>query len=169
MQPQIQVRPAAGADVAAIARIYGHYVLHSSATFEIEPPSAEEMAARRSGMVALGLPYLVAESGGGVVGYAYASPYRPRAAYRFTVEDSVYVDPEQVGRGYGCALLGALIGECRRGPWRQMIAVIGGGDNEASIRLHRRFAFREAGTLAGVGCKFNRWIDTILIQRELLA
>ncbi len=102
-----------------------------------------------------------------VVGYAYASPYRPRPAYRFTVEDSVYVHPEHLGRGIGRVLLAALIEHCEQGPWRQMIAVIGDSANQASIRLHQHFGFRNVGTLFEVGFKFDRWLDTVLMQREL--
>jgi phosphinothricin acetyltransferase len=125
------------------------------------------MARRQSEIVRRGMPYLVAEADGAVVGYAYANAYRPRAGYRFTVEDSIYVDPSQVGRGCGQALLGALIEVCEQGPWRQMIAVIGDGDNAASVRLHERFGFREAGRLISVGFKLDRWVDCVLMQRAL--
>ncbi|MBI1354341.1 MAG: GNAT family N-acetyltransferase [Acidobacteria bacterium] len=161
------VRESAEADIAAIARIYGHHVLHGSATFELEPPDEAEMARRRAAILEAGLPYLVAEIDGRVVGYAYAGAYRPRPAYRFTVEDSVYVDPACIGKGCGKALLGALIERCEQGPWRQMIAVIGDSGNAASIGLHERFGFRHAGTLLKVGYKFERWVDTVLMQREL--
>jgi phosphinothricin acetyltransferase len=127
------------------------------------------MAQRRSGILAHGLPYLVVEQGGVVLGYAYASAYRPRPAYRFTVEDSIYVDPEYAGRGCGRLLLAGLIEDCERGPWRQMIAVIGDSGNTASIRLHRHFGFRSAGTLFAVGFKFDKWVDTVLMQRKLSA
>jgi L-amino acid N-acyltransferase YncA len=109
----------------------------------------------------------VAERHGAVVGYAYAGPYRPRPAYRFTVEDSIYVDPLHLGQGCGRALLAALIEHCERGPWRQMIAVIGDSGNRASIGLHERFGFRLAGTLHAVGFKFGRWVDSVLMQRAL--
>ena len=161
------IRPSIEDDLSEIARIYGHHVLHGSATFELAPPGRDEMATRRSAILALGLPYLVAEHDGAVVGFAYASPYRPRPAYRFTVEDSIYIDPQHVARGCGRVLLGALIDHCERGPWRQMIAVIGDSGNTASIRLHRHFRFRVAGTLLAVGFKFDRWVDTVLMQREL--
>jgi phosphinothricin acetyltransferase len=164
---QLRIRPSTEEDVTAIARIYSYYVLHSSATFEVDAPTKDEIAQRRSGILALGLPYLVAELEEAVVGYAYASAYRPRPAYRFTVEDSIYVDPGHVGQGCGRALLAGLIEECERGPWRQMIAVIGDSGNTASIRLHRHFQFRSAGTLISVGFKFNQWVDTVLMQREL--
>jgi L-amino acid N-acyltransferase YncA len=164
---QFLVRPSTEDDLSDIARIYGHYVLHSSATFEVDPPSRDEMAKRHFDIVTLGLPYLVAEQDGAVAGYAYASAYRPRPAYRFTVEDSIYIDPQHTGRGCGRILLAALIEHCERGPWRQMIAVIGDSGNTASIRLHQHFRFRGVGTLCAVGFKFNRWVDTVLMQREL--
>jgi phosphinothricin acetyltransferase len=168
---QFVVRPSTPHDLSDITRIYGHYVLHSSATFEVDPPSRDEMAQRRAGILALGLPFLTAERHGArhgaVAGYAYASRYRPRPAYRFTVEDSIYVDPQHVGCGCGHVLLAALIEHCERGPWRQMIAVIGDSGNTASIRLHQGFGFRHAGTLRSVGFKFNQWVDTVLMQREI--
>ena len=162
------VRPSTEDDLSVITRIYSHYVLHSAATFELDPPPPDEMEKRRARILALGLPYLVAEHQQTVVGYAYASPYRPRPAYRFTVEDSIYIDPDHVGHGCGRALLAALIEHCERGPIRQMIAVIGDSANAASIRLHQHFRFRQVGTLSAVGFKFDRWIDTVLMQRELI-
>jgi phosphinothricin acetyltransferase len=167
MVSSVVVRPATEQDVAEFTRIYQHYVLHSCATFETDAPEADEMARRRAAVLALGLPYLAAEDDGRVVGYAYANAYRARAAYRFTVEDSIYIDPACVGRGCGQALLGALIAECGRGPWRQMIAVIGDSENAASVGLHRRFGFREVGRLSAVGFKLGRWVDTVLMQRAL--
>ena len=114
-----------------------------------------------------GLPYLVAEIEGRVVGYGYAAPYRSRSAYRFTVEDSVYIAADCGGLGLGSALLAALIGRCRTGPWQQMVAVIGDSENHASIGLHRKFGFRHVGTLQRVGFKFGRWVDSVLMQRPL--
>jgi phosphinothricin acetyltransferase len=163
----IVVRLATEQDVAEITRIYGHYVLHTCATFELEPPGCDEMAGRRARILELGLPYLVAEEAGRVVGYAYANAYRPRAAYQFTVEDSIYIDPANVGRGCGQALLAALIERCEQGPWRQMVAVIGDSGNAASVGLHERFGFRQVGTLSSVGFKHGRWVDTVLMQRVL--
>ena len=164
---QCLVRPSTDSDLDAIARIYAHHVLHGSATFELDPPTRDEMATRRAAILSQGLPYLVAEHEDAVVGYAYASAYRPRPAYRFTVEDSIYIDAHHAGRGCGRALLGALIEHCERGDWRQMIAVIGDSGNQASIGLHERFGFRLAGTLHAVGFKFGRWVDTVLMQRAL--
>jgi L-amino acid N-acyltransferase YncA len=161
------VRAAAEADLPAITAIYSHHVLHGSASFETVPPAADEMARRRSDVLRRGLPFLVAEREGVVAGYAYASSYRPRPAYRFSVEDSLYVHPAHIRRGLGRLLLEQLIGECERGEWRQMIAVIGDSANAASICLHEAFGFRRVGVLEAVGFKFGRWVDTVLMQRPL--
>jgi L-amino acid N-acyltransferase YncA len=161
------VRDARAADMAAVQAIYAHHVLHGLATFEEVPPSVEEMTARRAAAVDAGLPFLVAELAGAVVGYSYAASYRPRPAYRHTLEDSVYVADGLAGRGIGAALLEALIARCELGPWRQMIAIIGDTGNAASIALHRRFGFAPVGTLQAVGWKLGRWVDTVLMQRTL--
>jgi phosphinothricin acetyltransferase len=163
----VTVRDAAEADLPTLQAIYAHHVLHGLASFEEEPPPVEEMRSRWRKVLALGLPYLVAELDGAVVGYAYAGSYRPRAAYRFTVENSVYVRDGLAGRGVGRALLDALIARCEAGPWRQMLAVIGNLGNEASIALHRRCGFRMIGILESVGHKHGRWVDTVLMQRAL--
>ena len=163
----VKIRPATGADMDAIAAIYAHHVRHGTASFEIDPPDAAEIARRWSDVERRNLPYLVSEVNGAVVGYAYASPYRPRAAYRFTVENSVYVHPACLGRGLGRILLWALIDACRQRGCRQMIAVIGDSANIASIRLHESFGFRRAGVLRAVGLKFGRWLDTVLMQLPL--
>jgi L-amino acid N-acyltransferase YncA len=165
--PPVLIRDAAEADMAAVQAIYSHHVLHGLASFEETPPGVDEMLARREAVLQLGLPYLVAERDGGVVGYSYATAYRPRPAYRFTVEDSVYVAEGLAGRGIGSALLGELIARCEAGPWRQMLAVIGDSGNTASLGLHRRHGFAPAGTLRSVGFKFGRWVDTVLMQRQL--
>jgi L-amino acid N-acyltransferase YncA len=163
----ILFRASIPADVPAIAEIYAHYVRHTTASFETEPPDAHEMARRRDAVLSVGLPWLVAEADRAVTGYAYAAPYRPRGAYRFTVEDSIYIHPEYAGQGIGSELLGRLIEGCEAWGARQMIAVIGGSDNAASIRLHTRFGFRHAATLDAVGYKFDRWVDSVLMQRAL--
>lgn len=167
------IRPSTEDDVAEITRIYAHYVHTSTATFELEPPTCEEMSQRRAKILKLGLPYLVAEQEAGqendekIVGYAYAGQYRPRPGYQYTIGDSVYIDPQHLGEGLGQALLTTLITQCEQGPWRQMIAVIGDTANTASMRLHERHGFRTIGTLYSVGWKFNRWVDSILMQRAL--
>lgn len=161
------VRDATPADMPAIQAIYAREVLHGLASFEEEPPSADELRARRDGILVLGLPYLAAELDGRVVGYSYASPYRPRPAYRNTVEDSVYVAPEARGRGVGRALLTALIERCESGPWRRMIAVIGDSGNAGSVALHERLGFLRVGTLDAVGFKLGQWVDTVLMCRPL--
>lgn len=163
----VRVRDARAEDMAAIQAIYAHHVLHGLATFEEVPPSAEELDARRAAVLGAGLPYIVAESGGEVVGYSYATAYRPRPAYRFTVEDSIYVQDGRGGQGVGSALLAELIARCEAGPWRQMIAVIGNSGNAGSIALHRRYGFAPAGLLHDVGFKFGRWVDSVLMQRPL--
>ncbi|GGC61321.1 GNAT family N-acetyltransferase [Chelatococcus reniformis] len=165
--PAATVRAAIDADMEAVCAIYAHYVRHGLATFEEEPPSAAEMRARRTTVEATGLPYLVADIDGAVVGYSYATAYRLRPAYRHTVENSVYVRLGMGGHGLGSALLAELIERCERGPWRQMLAVIGDSDNAASIALHRRMGFRAVGTLTSVGFKMGRWVDTVLMQRPL--
>lgn len=165
----ITVRASELRDVPVIADIYRFHVLRGTGTFEVEPPDAAEMERRWRELTAGNLPWLVAEDKGQVLGYAYAGPYRPRIGYRFTVEDSVYVRADQAGRGAGSLLLARLIAECESRGLRQMIAVIGDSDNQASIRLHRRFGFRDAGVLREVGFKFGRWLDTVFMQRTLAA
>jgi L-amino acid N-acyltransferase YncA len=161
------VRPSREADLAAITRIYAHHVLHGLASFEEVPPDEAELAARRRDVLEHGLPSLVAEQAGEIVGYCYAAPYRARSAYRFTIEDSVYIDAGHVGQGIGRALLSRLIDLCEQGPWRQMIAVIGDSQNHASIRLHKAEGFQIIGTHPAVGFKFGRWVDSVLMQRDL--
>jgi len=161
------VRDAIDADMEAVARIYAHHVERGLATFEEVPPTAAEMLARRAKVLAIGAPYLVAEIDGEVVGYCYATPYHARAAYRHTLEDSVYVAPGLGGRGVGGALLAALIARCEVGPWRWIVAIIGDSGNAASIALHRRHGFAPVGTLRSVGFKLGRWVDTPIMQRAL--
>jgi phosphinothricin acetyltransferase len=161
------VRLSTEQDIAAITAIYSHHVLHGAGSFEIDPPDEAEIARRRAAVLERGLPYLVAEIDGAITGYAYAGAYRPRPAYRFTVENSVYVHPDLCGRGIGRALMAPLIQGCEQAGARQMIAVIGDSANTASIRLHENFGFRHVGVLHAVGYKFDRWLDTVLMQREL--
>jgi L-amino acid N-acyltransferase YncA len=161
------IREARDADVGQIAAIYGHHVLTGLASFEEAAPSEGEMRERMRAVHALGTPYLVAEEGGLILGYSYATLYRARAAYRFTLEDSVYVRDGCGGKGIGRALLQELIDGCRKGPWKQMVAVIGDSANHPSIGLHRALGFREVGTLEAVGFKFGRWVDSVLMQRAL--
>lgn len=162
----VSLRPAVEADVAAIAAIYRHHVAHGAASFELEPPSEGEMLRRWRAIVEGGYPYLAALAAGEVVGYAYASAYRTRPAYRHTVENSVYIRADQHGRGIGRLLLERLIEDCAARGFRQMIAVI--GDNApASIALHAALGFEHVGRLRAVGFKFGRWCDTTLMQRAL--
>lgn len=153
--------------MSAVASIYAKHVLHGLASFEEVPPSLDEMKSRRAGVLRLGLPYLVAELDGHVIGYSYATFYRARPAYRYTVEDSVYVEDGLHGRGIGTALLAELIARCERGQWRQMLAVIGDSANAPSIALHRRLGFTPAGNLCSVGFKHGRWVDSVFMQRAL--
>lgn len=163
----VLVRDATERDMVAVRAIYAHHVTHGLATFEEKPPDVEELLVRRLSVLKMGLPYLVAENEGRVVGYSYATSYRPRPAYRFTVEDSVYLEEGLGGKGIGRSLLGALIERCEAGPWRQMLAVIGNSANAGSVGLHRSLGFRPVGTLQAVGFKLGRWVDTVLMQREL--
>ena len=164
---RLAVRNSTDADVPAVHRIYAYHVLHGLGSFEEKPPSVAEMKRRRDDVIAHGLPYLVADIDGTVVGYSYATLYRARSAYRYTVEDSVYVDEGVLRKGVGRALLSAVIARCEAGRWRQMVAVIGDSGNAASIRLHASLGFRLVGTLRAVGFKMGRWADTVLMQREL--
>ena len=161
------IRPAAAGDVAAIAAIYGHHVRTGTASFERAAPAAAEISRRWREIRAHGLPYLVAERAGRIVGFAYASRHRTRSGYRFTVEDSVYVDAAELGRGNGRALLGNLVEVCAGLGYRQMVAVIGGSDQWPSIGLHRALGFARVGMLPAAGAKFGGWIDVVLMQRAL--
>lgn len=161
------VRDAQDDDMGSVQAIYAHHVLHGTASFEEAPPAFVEMQRRRADVLARGLPYLVAELDGRVAGYSYATPYRTRSAYRFTIENSVYVDHASHRAGIGRALLTELIARCERGDWRQMIAIIGGSSHAASIGLHAALGFRHVGTLRSVGLKFGCWHDSVLMQRPL--
>jgi len=165
----VTVRDATAADMDQIQSIYAFYVARSAASFEEEPPSVEEMERRRAATVARGLPYLVAEEKGEVLGYCYAGYWRTRSAYRYTVEDSIYVAPFVARRGIGRILLGELIERCTRMGYRRMIAVIGDSANQGSIGLHRSLGFRQEGVLRGVGLKFGRWVDVVIMHRVLVA
>lgn len=167
MPPILQVRPARAADLPTIQAIYAPEVLEGTATFELEPPDAAEIGTRLAKVEAQSLPWLVAELNGAVAGYAYATRYRDRPAYRFTVEDTVYVARSARGHGLGRALLAALLDGARAAGMRQMVAVIGDTANEGSIRLHQACGFAHVGTLRDVGFKFGRWLDTVLMQRSL--
>jgi L-amino acid N-acyltransferase YncA len=166
--PSVSVRPATPSDIPAIARIYGQSVINGTATFELDPPGEAEMAARMAHIVEGGYPYFAAELDGAFAGYAYAAAYRLRPAYRFTVENSLYVDPGAQRRGIGRALLEALIEACGKRGFRQMVAVIGDSANQAaSVALHKAAGFRTVGALDHVGFKHGRWVDTLLMQRAL--
>ena len=162
--PKILVRPSKAGDIAVIAEIYGHHVLNGLASFELMAPSVAEMGKRRADLIGRNFPYLVAEIEGRVVGYAYASLYHTRPAYRFALEDSVYIHKDFAGRGVGRMLLDALIESCEKTGCRQLIAVIGDSDNAASIKLHAACGFKCTGTLKAVGFKFGRWVDSVIMQ-----
>ncbi|MEX6507345.1 N-acetyltransferase family protein [Jiella sp. M17.18] len=162
------IRPATRADVPAITSIYEHAVLHGTATYELTPPDEAEMANRFEATIGQGYPYIVAEgSDGTVVGYAYANAFRTRPAYRWSVEDSIYLAPEAKGQGIGRALLTRLVEVATESGFRQMVAVIGGSDHAPSIKLHERAGFRMIGIFEKSGFKFGRWIDTVLMQLPL--
>jgi len=161
------IRAATSADAEALAAIYGHHVLHGFGTFEEVPPAAAEMESRRLAVIAYGLPYLVAEEAGRVLGYAYAAPFRARAAYRYTVEDSIYIAPDAQGRGVGRALLTAVLERCEHLGMRQVVAVIGDSANAGSIGLHRALGFEPAGAGKAVGFKHGRWVDIVWMQKAL--
>jgi L-amino acid N-acyltransferase YncA len=163
----VTIRPSCDDDVTAITAIYAYHVRHGLASFEEVPPDAEEIARRRQAIVERGLPYLVAERAGKVIGYCYAGPFRPRIAYRFTLEDSVYVDAAEIGRGIGRRLLEAVLARSVELGYRQMVAVIGGRETVGSIRLHEALGFSHIGVLPAVGFKFGRWIDIVMMQRGL--
>jgi L-amino acid N-acyltransferase YncA len=169
---EIALRPATPADIPAITRIYAHAVIHGTASFELEPPDETEMTRRMQAMLSGGFPYIVAENAGAlmgqaILGYAYAGPYRTRPAYRFTVEDSIYVDPNAHRRGIGRVLLACLIEESESRGFRQMLAVIGDSAQTPSIQVHRALGFRMVGSFENVGFKFGRWLDSVLMQRDL--
>jgi phosphinothricin acetyltransferase len=167
VEASLTIRPAGPDDLAAVAAIYAHYVTGSVATFDETPPSADDWRRRLDDLGARGLPFLVAVAEGRIAGYAYAGPWRPKPAYRHTVEDSVYLAPECSGRGFGSALLRSVLDGCARAGMRQVVAVIADTGSDASAALHRRLGFTEAGRLAAVGFKHGRWVDTLLMQYTL--
>ncbi|MEO8309986.1 MAG: N-acetyltransferase family protein [Caldimonas sp.] len=161
------IRPSTADDLSAVTAIYGWHVRHGTGTFEIDPPGLDDMARRREDVLAKGLPYLVLEGEGEVCGYAYANHFRPRPAYRFCLEDSVYVAADQAGRGFGRLLLSELLARCEAAGARQMLAVIGDSQNVGSIGVHRALGFAHAGTIRSAGWKFERWLDVVVMQRHL--
>jgi len=161
------LRDCAPGDAEAIAAIYAHHVRFGLGTFEEMPPSVDEIRQRRDSILALGLPFLVATAGDRIVGYAYAGPYRTRSAYRYTLEDSIYVAPDATGCGIGRALLARLVERCNALGYRQMVAVIGDSGNQASVRLHAALGFVRIGIQPAVGFKHGRWVDSVLMQRTL--
>lgn len=167
MSLPLVITDATDADMGEIQAIYAWHVLHGIASFETEPPSVANMMARRAAVLDQGLPWLAARLDGRVVGYCYLGLYRPRHAYRFTVEDSVYIHDRMGGRGIGYALLAEAIDRAQRDGRRQMLAVIGNSGNIGSIRLHEKLGFRLIGTMDAVGFKKGRWVDTLLMQRSL--
>ena len=160
----IIVRSAETGDMARVQAIYAHHVLHGTASFEEISPDTAKMLRRRDTVLAAGLPYLVAENGGVIIGYAYAGVYRTRTAYRHTAEDSVYLAPDATGLGAGRALLAQVIALSAAAGYRELVAIIGDSGNTASIGLHRALGFRDVGTLRNVGLKFGRWLDTVIMQ-----
>jgi L-amino acid N-acyltransferase YncA len=163
----MHIRAIVDGDLRAVQAIYAHHVANSLGTFETEPPDTKEMRARYTDIVQAGLPYLVAERDGRIAGYAYANQFRTRAAYRSTVEDSVYVSHDAIGLGIGQALLNELIERCTAMGLRQMLAVIGDSQNAASIGAHRACGFSYVGVMTSVGRKFDRWVDVVIMQRSL--
>lgn len=160
------IRDAEPADMAAITEIYANSVLNGTATYELTPPDLDEMTRRFMAMSSAGYPYIVAEEDGQLLGYAYAGPFRTRPAYRWTVEDSIYLDPIARGKGIGFSLLNELILRATQLGFRQMIAIIGGGE-PGSIALHKKAGFKDCGAMHATGYKHNRWLDTVIMQLDL--
>ena len=162
-----KIRPAVDSDIAAITAIYAHHVLNGTGTFETTPPDEKDMAARRADVLARGLPYLVLEDAGAVIGFAYCNWFKPRPAYRFSAEDSIYLAAAAAGKGLGRLLLTELMAQAERCGVRQMLAVIGDSANKGSIGVHRSCGFEHPGVLRSSGWKFERWLDVVLMQRSL--
>ena len=161
------IRPSTEHDLPAITRIYGHHVLHGTGTFETTPPTQEEMGTRRADVLSKGLPWLVVEEQGEVLGYAYGNWFKPRPAYRFSVEDSIYLAPEAAGKGLGRALLAELLATLERGGVRKVMAVIGDSGNAGSIGVHSALGFERVGVVQSCGWKFGRWLDIVLMEKAL--
>lgn len=163
----IKIRPSTDADIGAITAIYQHHVLHGTGTFEITPPTAEDMTSRRQDVLSKHLPYLVLEEDAVVIGFAYCNWFKPRPAYRFSAEDSIYLAPAGMGRGLGKLLLAELMAQAERAGVRKLIAVIGDSDNLGSIGVHRSCGFQTVGVLSACGWKFERWLDVVLMERAI--
>jgi phosphinothricin acetyltransferase len=161
------IRPSRDEDLDAITRIYGHHVLHGTGTFETDPPSLTDMTARRADVLGKGLPWLVAEDAGQLLGFAYGNWFKPRPAYRFSVEDSIYLDPAAHGKGLGRALLAELLAVLERTGTRKVMAVIGDSNNAGSIGVHRALGFEMVGVVQSCGWKFDRWLDIVMMQKTL--
>jgi phosphinothricin acetyltransferase len=161
------IRPSQISDIAQITAIYQHHVLHGTGTFEVEPPTEADMAQRRADVLSKDLPYLVAVDGDRVLGFAYCNWFKPRPAYRYSAEDSIYLTPDAIGSGLGRALLAELCGQAQRAGVRKLIAVIGDSSNQGSIGVHRSAGFEHVGTLASCGWKFERWLDVVLMDKSL--
>ena len=161
------IRPSIDADLPALTRIYGHHVLTGTGTFETTPPSEADMTTRRADVLAKGLPWLVVEDGGHVLGFAYGNWFKPRPAYRFSCEDSIYMAPEAAGKGLGRALLAELMASLERAGVRKVMAVIGDSSNAGSIGVHKALGFEPAGVINDCGWKFERWLDIVLMQKTL--
>ena len=161
------IRPSRDEDLPAITRIYGHHVLHGTGTFETTPPTLEDMTARRADVLGKGLPWLVVEDGGEVLGYAYGNWFKPRPAYRFSVEDSIYLAPEAAGKGLGRALLAELLAALERAGIRKVMAVIGDSTNAGSVGVHTALGFERVGVVKSCGWKFDRWLDIVLMEKTL--
>ncbi len=163
----LTIRPSRDEDIDAITHIYAHHVLHGTGTFEVDPPTNADMRGRRAEVLARGLPWLVAESDGQINGFAYCNWFKPRPAYRFSAEDSIYLAPHAKGQGLGSALLAELVAQAERAGVRKLIAVIGDSGNTGSIGVHRALGFQRVGVLASCGWKFDRWLDVVLMERSL--
>ncbi|HMN93103.1 MAG TPA: N-acetyltransferase family protein [Hydrogenophaga sp.] len=161
------IRPSQDSDIDAITRIYAHHVLHGTGTFETTPPTSDDMKARRADVLAKGLPWLVLEEGDQVLGFAYGNWFKPRPAYRFSVEDSIYLAPEAAGRGLGKALLAELLAVLERSGIRKVMAVIGDSANAGSVGVHQALGFEHVGVVQSCGWKFDRWLDIVLMQKTL--